>query len=100
MIFQYKLDDENTIEFRFDYSESCKNVYKHCVIYVNDTKKDIRLLKKHFTNLPEILSKNCYFWKPCQAANSRRYKERKINGEIKDWALKQGFVLISNICNY
>ncbi len=34
------------VQVIFDYSESCKNVYYSMSVYLNDVKKDIRLLKK------------------------------------------------------
>lgn len=36
---------------RFSYSESCNNVYKRLSVYLDDTKKDIRLIKKKSTYL-------------------------------------------------
>mgnify|MGYP000919456446 FL=1 len=36
---------EDTIDVKFSYSESCKNVYYSLTVMVNDEKKDIRALK-------------------------------------------------------
>ena len=39
---------ELPIRAEFSYSESACNVYKRFSVYLNDQKKDIRLLKKYF----------------------------------------------------
>lgn len=44
------------------------------------------------TSEPNILTANCYYWKPGMSADQRRRAESKRQGEVKEWFEKSGLV--------
>lgn len=86
----------NEIEVIFDYQESCNYVYKTFKVYINDCKSNIKGLLKYldYKDLPEILTKNTFYWSPGSKAAWRRSNEKKRNGEVYDFLLKNGFELV------
>jgi len=77
----------------FFYRESCKNVYKSTCYYldgkrVNGNKKEIKQLLE---SAPNIMTANCYFWKPNMNADGRRRNEERRVNEVKEWLEQNGF---------
>jgi len=80
----------------FDYSESCKNVYKTFKVYINDKKSNVVGLRKYLTNkerLPDICTKNTYFFHSLSSANQRRNREKNIKSEVCRYFESENFVV-------
>lgn len=43
--------------------------------------------------LPDILTANCYFWRPGGSANQRRWNEARRAKEVTDWVAANKTVL-------
>jgi hypothetical protein len=35
--------------------------------------------------IPDIMTANCYFWRPSSNASGRRYNEKRRNGEVENF---------------
>lgn len=87
--FKYLESEKIFIEVVFDYSESCRNVYKTFTVHKNGKKSNIRGLEKFLaTTHPSILTQNTYFWNPSTSAGGRRHNESRRNSEVEDYFFK------------
>lgn len=88
-----KIVNEKEIEVIFNYEESCSHVYKTFKVYIDGNKSNVKGLLKYLEDkeLPEILQKNTFYWSPSSKAASRRSNEKKRNGEVYDFFIKNGF---------
>ena len=88
-----KIINGKQIEVTFLYEESCSHVYKTFKVFVNGSKSNVKGLLKYLENteLPEILTKNTFYWSPASKAACRRKNEKRENGEVYDFFIKNGF---------
>ena len=89
----YKEVNGKSIEVSFWYQESCRNVYKSVYYYVNGkrvtaNKKEIKEL---LATAPDIVTANCYFWRPGEHAWERRNNEERRLAEVYNWLQSEGF---------
>ena len=82
------------VEVEFDYSESCRNVYKTFKVYINNKKSNVKGLLKYVSNeVPNILTANTYFWNSCSNAASRRSNEQRKMNEVEQFFLSENFII-------
>ena len=89
--------EKNVVEVQFDYSESCKNVYKTFCVKINGKNSNRKGLDKYLTDkdYPSILTKNTWFWNPCGSAGERRRSEIKKNAEVREFFERNKFEIIN-----
>lgn len=85
----------------WDWSESCRNVYKTFNVFINGKKSNITGLKNWVDpeSIPDIISANTYFWTPGGSASGRRSNERRRTNEGIEWLESQGFAQYVNLNN-
>jgi hypothetical protein len=85
----------------WDWSESCRNVYKRFEVFINGKKSNLTGLKNWVDteSIPDIVSANTYFWSPGGSASNRRSNERRRTQEGIDWLETNGFRRYINIEN-
>ena len=83
----------------WDWSESCRNVYKTFNVFINGKKSNIIGLKKWVDpdTIPDIITANTYFWTPGGSASSRRSNERRRTAEGIEWLESNGFAQYTNL---
>jgi hypothetical protein len=89
-----KISENERVEVKFDYNETCNHVYKHFSVTRNGKKSNIVGLRKHLSdpdNIPEIVTAKTYFWSSSNYASGRRSNERRRNQEVRTWLLSEGF---------
>jgi len=70
----------------FAYCESCRHVYLIKKVYRNGNKSTVAAYARASEQeVPEILTKNTYFWRPGSNASWRRRNEEKRNAELEDF---------------
>jgi len=91
-----KIVNGKKVEVIFNYRESCSHVYKTFNVYINDCKSNIRGLVKYLDDplYPSILTDNTFYWRPNQKAASRRSRENRINNDVYDYMIKNGFKMV------
>jgi hypothetical protein len=90
-----KVINNQKIEVSFIYEESCKHIYKHFTVNINEKNSNIIGLKKYLsTPYPEILTKNFYFCKPSLASTCRRKNEIVVTKIVKDYFISEKFIII------
>jgi len=82
-----------SVNFHFDYYESCNNVYITKETHIKGKKSNITGLRKYCPNdaEPSILTENVFFWSPSRSANVRRNNEKKREVEVSQWLEANSF---------
>jgi hypothetical protein len=89
--YKFYQSEKTYFEIDFNYSESCKNVYKHFTVYKNGSKSNATTIKKFCPDLPEICTASTYFWNSGRSASSRRNNEIRRQEEVENYFLSKGF---------
>jgi len=94
---------KKSLSVEFNYSESCRNVYKSVGYAIDGRSTNLTGAKKFFDspeNIPGIIRANTYFWTPGGNTSARRSNERYRENEVKDWLKSEGFMSEINLNKY